>query len=83
MSEEAGQTRAGAEEHGLKAFLGEQLVDGDRAADDGVGHDLDAHGSSSAVDFASATIALGRRNSGMPYTRTPPALWNSSYTVTS
>ena len=42
-AEEAGQTRAGAEEHGLKAFLGEQLVDGDRAADDGVGHDLNAH----------------------------------------
>ena len=42
-AEKAGQTGAGAEEHGLKAFLGEQLVDGDRAADNGVGHDLDAH----------------------------------------
>ena len=43
MPRKLGQTRAGAEEHGLKAFLGEQLVDGDRAADDGVGHDLNAH----------------------------------------
>ncbi len=29
-----------------------------------------------------STIALGRRNSGMPYLRTPPATWRASKTVT-
>ena len=29
------------------------------------------------------TMALGRRNSGMPYTSTPPARWRASNTVTS
>ena len=29
------------------------------------------------------TMALGRRNSGMPYTSTPPAVWKASKMVTS
>ena len=41
---EHGQARAGADEHGLKAVLLHQLVDGDGAAHHGVGLHLDAHG---------------------------------------
>ena len=29
------------------------------------------------------TVSLGRRNSGIPYTRTPPASWSASNIVTS
>ena len=41
---EAGQAGAGADEHGLEAFLVHQGVDGDGPADDHVQFDLDAEG---------------------------------------
>ena len=37
----------------------------------------------SAFGGSWATMALGKRNSGIPYTRTPPDLWKASSTVTS
>ena len=39
--------------------------------------------SSLSVSTSFCTMDLGRRNSGMPYTSTPPARWRASNTVTS
>ena len=41
-AQEPGQTGTGAQEHGLEALVGEQLVHGDGPADDGVGDHLHA-----------------------------------------
>ena len=61
---EHGQTSAGADEHGLKAHLILQLVDGDGAAHDGVGGDSDAQ-SLQAVHFL-LDNGLGQTELGMP-----------------
>ena len=36
-----------------------------------------------SVSSSARTMAFGKRNSGMPYTSTPPALWKASNSTTS
>ena len=43
-AQEHRQPRAGADEHGVEALLGEELGHGDELADHGVGLDLYPHG---------------------------------------
>ena len=80
-SHEARKPRARADEYRFDSPCSFKVVDGQHAADHHVGLDLDAHGNE-RVDLPAAPVLFGRRNSGMPYTSTPPAMWSASNTVT-